>query len=231
MSSSSSKDANVRLKGCLLEDPYDSYYRFLVDEQHVKYVKTAPETFSVERRFLRLEERSVVEDIFPQFPRGDWNSAYVAKDTKTGVISFIGTEVEEHKGVQNVWHPAQLSELDFTCQEYIKTGSVELMTHPGLNDGKPVLVKTAMWPWEIDRMELETTIYQRLDGSGISPAFLGHVMEGEKGRIIGFVLEWVEGARRAGPGDFEIAKQNCTPAELEIEMHDLMANLEDTTSD
>ena len=40
-------------------------------------------------------------------------------------------------------------------------------------------------------METETRIYQLLEGTGLAPAFLGHV--DENGRVIGLLLEKAEG--------------------------------------
>ncbi|KAL1897963.1 hypothetical protein Sste5346_003815 [Sporothrix stenoceras] len=48
--------------------------------------------------------------------------------------------------------------------------------------------------------EGETFAYQWLQGTGMSPKFLSHVTE--DGRIIGFAIEYIEGARTAGPEDF-----------------------------
>jgi predicted Ser/Thr protein kinase len=104
--------------------------------------------------------------------------------------------------VKNQWYPVKLNELDFTQQDRVKQ-RVHISTHPELNGGEPVLVKLAVWPWEIASMEVETTVYQRINGGGIGPKFLGHLAEGRGGRVIGLVVECVRGARAAGPGDLE----------------------------
>ena len=70
-----------------------------------------------------------------------------------------------------------------------------------------MLVKFAVWPWEIPFMEVETAAYQWIRDSGIGPKFLGHLTEGRDGRVVGFVTEWVEGARAAGPGDIDGCKK------------------------
>lgn len=62
-----------------------------------------------------------------------------------------------------------------------------------------VLVKFAEFPWQIPFFEAETIAHQWIDGKGIGPKFLGHVTEA--GRVIGFVMEFVDGARTAEPGD------------------------------
>ncbi|CAG8368382.1 unnamed protein product [Penicillium salamii] len=54
-----------------------------------------------------------------------------------------------------------------------------------------IIAKIARFEWEIPRVERETRAYQLLEGSGLSPRFLGHIHE--NGRIIGFLLEKIEG--------------------------------------
>jgi hypothetical protein len=66
-----------------------------------------------------------------------------------------------------------------------------------------VLLKFACWPWEVDYLEAETAAYQWIKGTGVGPKFLGHLTEGKDGRVIGFVLEWIEGARHAESIDLE----------------------------
>ena len=56
-------------------------------------------------------------------------------------------------------------------------------------------------------MEVETTAYQWINDSSISPKFFGHVTEGDGGRVIGFVVEWLQGARAARSGDLEGCKK------------------------
>lgn len=51
--------------------------------------------------------------------------------------------------------------------------------------------KIAWSEWELPRIEQETRAYQLLEGSGLAPRFLGHVHE--NGRIMGFLLEKIEG--------------------------------------
>lgn len=63
--------------------------------------------------------------------------------------------------------------------------------------------KMARFPWKIQYVEAETRIYQLLQPLQITPTFLGHIHEA--GRVIGFLLEKVEG-RPANSGDLEICK-------------------------
>ena len=200
-------NSNVRLVACLvdMDDTDISDYRFLVDGQYVKYMTTAPGTFrgaEDDRTF----EPILLGELLPPFPPGNWNKGHAARDPETGKAVFIKTETVQFAGVKNLWHPVRLNELDFTEKDRIKQ-HVHVSTHPNLNAGKPVLVKLADWPWEIPHVEAETTAYQTIAGTGIGPKFLGHLTEGKDERVIGFVLEWVEGARAAEPGDLEGCKK------------------------
>ncbi|WYZ41167.1 hypothetical protein EsH8_V_000062 [Colletotrichum jinshuiense] len=258
------QNANVRLLACLIDDDDadDSDYRFLVDKQHVKYVSTAPGAFAGAEDD-RTFEPTLLGELFPPFPTGDWNNGHVSRDPETKKATFVRTERVQFDGVKDLWHPVKLNELDFERQDRLKQ-RVHVSTHPDFKGGKPVLIKLAVWPWEIPSIQIETAAYQWISGSGIGPKFLGHLTEGKDGRVVGFVAEWVEGARAAGPGDiegckkalgrlhglgiklgdinkhnflvregydvvlvdFETAKRDCLPAELQNEMSALKGSLE-----
>jgi hypothetical protein len=201
------RNANVRLLACLVDDDDtdNSDYRFLVDGQHVKYLSTAPGTFrgaEDDRTF----EPILLGDLLPRFPTGDWNHGHAARDPETGKATFVRTETVQFPGVKNLWHPVKLTELDFTRQDRLRQ-QVHVSTHPEVKGGKPVLVKLAVWPWEIPYIEVETAAYQWISDSGVGPKFLGHLTEGGDGRVVGFVAEWVEGARAAEPGDMDGCKK------------------------
>lgn len=66
-----------------------------------------------------------------------------------------------------------------------------------------VIAKIARFEWEIPRIEQETRAYQLLDGQGLAPRFLAHIHE--DGRLIGFVLENVQG-RPASLQDLGVCK-------------------------
>ncbi|KAH6969347.1 hypothetical protein DER45DRAFT_549034 [Fusarium avenaceum] len=201
------KNVNVRLLACLVDgdDTDDSDYRFLVDGQHVKYVTTAPGTF-LGAEEDRTFEPILLGELFPSFPAGDWNQGHLARDPETGKAVFVRTESVQFAGVQNLWHPMKLNELDFTRQDRVRQ-RVHISTHPDINGGKPVLIKLAVWPWEIPSIEIETSAYQWMSDSGIGPKFLGHLTGGRDGRVVGFVAEWIEGARAAGSADIDGCKK------------------------
>ena len=66
-----------------------------------------------------------------------------------------------------------------------------------------VIAKIARFEWEIPRIEREIRVYQLLEYSGLTPRFLGYIHE--NGRIIGFLLEKIEG-RFASIQDLDICE-------------------------
>ncbi|KAG6303333.1 hypothetical protein E4U45_002256 [Claviceps purpurea] len=197
------KNSNVRLLACEPNaDTDDSYYRVLVDGRHVKYVITAPGTFRGCDKDNRTFEPVLLGEIFPPFPIGDWNKGHVARDPVTGQVTFTGTEKVLLDEVNSGWQTVKFDELEFSRQDRLRH-RVYVVTHPRINGGGPVLMKIANWPRELDRIETEIAVYQRICDQGVGPKFLGHVIEGPDGRVIGFITEWLGGARSAEPRDLD----------------------------
>ncbi|KAG6176324.1 hypothetical protein E4U27_005273 [Claviceps purpurea] len=203
MATPQQKNSNVRLLACEPNaDTDDSYYRVLVDGRHVKYVITAPGTFCGCDKDNRTFEPVLLGEIFPPFPIGDWNKGHVARDPVTGQVTFIGTERVLLDEVRSGWQTVKFDELEFSRQDRLRH-RVYVATHPRINGGGPVLMKIANWPRELDRIETEIAVYQRICDQGVGPKFLGHVTEGPDGRVIGFITEWLGGARSAEPRDLD----------------------------
>ncbi|KAG6092572.1 hypothetical protein E4U30_005286 [Claviceps sp. LM220 group G6] len=207
MATPQQKNSNVRLLACeVTDDTNDSYYRLLVDGRHVKYVITAPGTFYGCDKYHSSFEPVLLGEIFPPFPIGDWNKGRVARDPVTGQVTFISTEKVLLDEVNSGWNTVKFDELEFSLQEELRQ-RVYVVTHPRINGGGPVLMKIAVWPDELDGIESEIAVYQRICDKGVGPKFLGHVTEGPDGRVIGFIAEWVGGARSAEPRDLEDCKK------------------------
>jgi hypothetical protein len=206
----SRKNANVKLLACIVDEDnvHDDDYRVLVDGQHVKYLITAPGAFRALNPTTndRVSEPILLGELLPPFPTGDWNQGHVARDPEKGMPTFVAIEILDFAGVKNLWHPMRVNELELSRQHQLNY-RVYVTTHPDVNHGRPVVVKFTAWPWEIPWMEVETAAYQWLDGTGICPKFMGHLTEGPGGRVIGFVAEWIEGARPAGPEDYDGCKK------------------------
>lgn len=63
-----------------------------------------------------------------------------------------------------------------------------------------MIAKFARFEWEIPRLSQETRACRMLESTGLAPRFLGHI--NEHGRVIGFVLEKLEGR----DADIEVLK-------------------------
>lgn len=87
------------------------------------------------------------------------------------------------------WHSRIVEYGDLVKVATIQEGRLEVVQHPDLGS-KPALVKRAALPAYIDSISRETHFYHILDGLGVTPLFLGHIMD--DGRITGFLAEFVE---------------------------------------
>lgn len=188
----------------------DCYFRILTSHS-VKYI-------TVQAR--ALDAHSLMDmplnfqDILPMLPYGEnhWNAAYVSRNAGTGKLEAT-LEKKDLPGVETVWHQKKINFLDLQRTQQLTllaqectTKSDNLASHNQSEKcGKSTIIaKIARFPWEIQYIEAETRIYKLLQSSAIAPRFLGHIHE--EGRVIGFLLEKVEG-RRAGMADLEICQR------------------------
>ncbi|KAI1118022.1 hypothetical protein F5Y14DRAFT_400860 [Nemania sp. NC0429] len=102
-------------------------------------------------------------------------------------------------GISNAWHPTKLEFSEFELLGQLgdfdkgRNGRLHHAKHPLFGE-KKLFMKIAPWPtnWWRRAIENETKAYQLVEGHGIAPEFLGHVTY--RGTIIGFIVEWIEGA-------------------------------------
>lgn len=134
--------------------------------------------------------------VFPPFPTGSWNLGQIRR-LENGEVSFTKTLSIPWEGIENAWHPTKIDFTEFELVSHFEgtsSGRLWHAKHPLFED-KSLFVKIAPWTSNLFKraMENETTVYQLVDGLGIAPVFLGHVTYG--GVVIGFILEWMEGAK------------------------------------
>ncbi|KAI1423889.1 hypothetical protein F5Y12DRAFT_797930 [Xylaria sp. FL1777] len=153
-------NSNIRLLANLVDpsDEEESEYRFLVDEEYVKYV-------TIDAGVLPKDDRTFAPVLIPMLP------------------PFPLDPLTQRRADR----PSRAKEA----------GSSAANTCPALDF--PVLVKFAEFPWQMPYFEAETTAYEWIEGKGIGPRFLGHLTEA--GRVFGFVMENIDGARTAEPQD------------------------------
>ncbi|KAJ5893419.1 hypothetical protein N7495_005110 [Penicillium taxi] len=120
--------------------------------------------------------------------------AYVNRDQSSGEVAMV-LQQRNLIVITHLWHPVLVDCLElerikqFTATTYEATysGNEPLVTM----SSPVVIVKVARFEWELPRLSQETLVYKSLEYRGIAPRFIGHVHE--HGRVIGFMLEKLEG--------------------------------------
>ncbi|UKZ76475.1 hypothetical protein TrVFT333_004180 [Trichoderma virens FT-333] len=99
------------------------------------------------------------------------------------------------------WDDEEEGEYRFLVDEFKELRrlrqNIYVVTHPLFDQA--LFIKLAQFPWQIPFFEAETTAYEWIVNQGVGPKFIAHLTEA--GRVIGFVLEYIEGARSADVGD------------------------------
>ena len=181
------------------DDSFESEYRLRIGHQ-VKYLVISPKTF--DRDTLSFPIQSL-----PRLPYDEeWTVAHISKDQASGDLK---TSISNRAlaGVSCQWHHTRVDCLDLEKTKQLTAMVFEATSHSINPLTSPstatVIAKIARFEWELQRIEQETRAYQLLEGSGLAPRFLGHVHE--NGRIMGFVVEKLEG-RSASLQDLSICE-------------------------
>lgn len=187
----------------------DCYYRILAGIS-VKYITIQAGALNAD---LLMDMPLNFQNILPSLPyyKDDWNQAYISRNAASGELEPMLSQTEL-PGVQTIWHSETINFLDLErtqqlgllAQECVwKQASTEGHYQPESGGKRTMIAKMARFPWETQYIEIETQIYRLLQPLGIAPSFLGHIHEA--GRVIGFLLEKVEG-RSASWGDLNICE-------------------------
>jgi len=181
------------------EDSFESEYRLRIGNQ-VKYIIIYPKTF--DRDTLSFPIQSL-----PSLPWYDeWTVAQISRDETSGDLR---TSISNRPlaGVKCRWHQTLVDCLELERTKLLTASAFEAVSHLTLpiifQTPTTVIAKIARFEWEIPRIERETRAYQLLECSGLTPRFLGHIHE--NGRIMGFLLEKIEG-RPASIQDLDICE-------------------------
>ncbi|KAI1111608.1 alpha-galactosidase A [Nemania sp. NC0429] len=169
------------------DDLVESEYRLRIGNQ-VKYLVISPGTF----------DRGTLSFPVPSLPRlpynEEWTVANISRDKTSGDLktSILNRTLA---GVKCQWHHTRVDCLELERTKQLTATAFEALSHSILPATLPspaiVIAKIARFEWELPRIEQETRAYQLLEGSGLAPRFLAHVHE--NGRIIGFLLQKMEG--------------------------------------
>lgn len=178
------------------EDKTPSYYRILVNRKHIKYVTIDPGIYEVDD----LCFPPILVEKLPKFPEGDWNCGRISQTNGTPAPFFSETLKKELPSISPLWYPKFYEYLSFQIGERLRS-NVYMASSPKFE--KPIVAKFARFHWEIGYYVAETQAYSWIDGHNIGPKFLGHLTE--DGRVIGFLIESVEG-RHTTVSDLDACK-------------------------
>ena len=133
---------------------------------------------------------SVLIPRLPPFPDSDWTTMQVSRGPAGEVEATVSYDPLDQ--VQRPWHPRHVDVLSLRPIARYKQRVQEVEF-----EGRNVIAKIAIFEAYIPSIELETSVYERINeeqnpgNSPIAPKFFAHLTE--QGRIIGFLLEKVEG--------------------------------------
>lgn len=191
----------VQLLQAEVDEDNESHFRFLCNGHHVTYVTIATGIYTADDMCFA----PVLIPLLPPFPPGDWNDGYIARDPKDGTPCFVRAAKLQLPGVRSAWHSTHLNHLDLTYGKKLRSNVYEATT-PSFSC--TIVAKFARFAWEIDYLESECLAYQWIEGRSIGPKFLGHLVE--EGRVIGFIMENITGARHATPNDLAICQEKVS---------------------
>ncbi|KAK4108643.1 alpha-galactosidase A [Canariomyces notabilis] len=180
---------------------FESEYRVRIGDQ-VKYLIIAPGTF--DRDTLSFPLQSLSDLPYDQ----EWTVAYISRDKLSGDLKSL-LMTRPLAGVECQWHHASIDCLQLQSTKQLTPTVFEaVLLHSNASIMPPspettVIAKIARFEWEVPRIKQETRAYQLLEGHGLAPRFLGHVHE--NGRVMGFLLEKIEG-RSASLADLDMCE-------------------------
>lgn len=167
-----------------------SCYRVLVDDQYIRYIHVDPDVYDQDV----IEFFPVLLERLPPLPSPlNWNVTHITK-SPTGIISSR-SRWEEPREVTELWHSKLVDILSLNVIKQHTDYVSEVIYGSGV-----AIAKIARFDWEIKDLQNETLAYFLLQDHEIGPKFLGHLTKGPQGKVIGLLIEKLEG-RSAGIGD------------------------------
>lgn len=169
------------------DDSFESEYRLQIGKQ-IKYLVMSPGAFDRDTLAFPLQS-------LPRPPYNEeWTPANISRDKTSGDLK-ISISNRTLAGVKCQWHHTRVNCLELERIKQLTAMSFEAVSHSvlliTLSSPATMIAKIARFEWELPRIEKETRAYKLLEGSGLAPRFLAHVHE--NGRIVGFLLEEIEG--------------------------------------
>lgn len=169
-------------------------FRFLVDDEVVKYVRVHKDVLdSRVPEFMKLTSASKrkLPYVNISLPPGCWDEADVTK----AEVRWDTAKSRKSCMCMSLWHPRR---FDFPGQ--LKIGSdfksgiwLYNVVDPDLPT--PALAKLKGIGHNMKSFRNESEMYFVMNAKGIAPQFYGHVLE--RDRPIGYVTQWLHKARKA----------------------------------
>ncbi|KAI0448646.1 hypothetical protein F5B21DRAFT_98423 [Xylaria acuta] len=179
-----------------------------------KVVKYATVSFDVKALGVREEPYSSTNVVhMPFLPDGDWCSVSIGLTSCGKQISFTTTSCQRLPGVEGAWHETDFDFLDLEILKWPnETDRVKLVRHSALTTPESrAVMKYAPFADTVPNISREIQMYQHVQGSDAAPKLLGQVVE--HGRVIGFLIEYVEKPRFVSRGEFsDLALDKCKQA-------------------
>ncbi|KAF4628659.1 hypothetical protein G7Y89_g9488 [Cudoniella acicularis] len=161
-----------------------SYYRMLVNKKDFKYITIDPGIYEVDDLCFPA---SLLEKL-PPLPSGNWNCGRISQSVENPTPFFAEIARKALPSISPLWHPKSYDYLSLKIGKRLRS-NVYLAS--SLQFEKPIIAKFARFDWEIRYYVSETGAYSWIDGHNIGPEFLGYITE--DGRVIGFLIEYIEG--------------------------------------
>jgi predicted Ser/Thr protein kinase len=161
-----------------MSNQVESEYRVCIGNQ-IKYILVDPGTFHGDI----LSFPPDLLNHLPKLPSGDWTHARISRKLGHVVVEPSNAML---KGVTTRWHHNFVDVQSLAIEERLS-----MRVHVVKYGSTLAIAKIARFEFEVPQAETETALYQAIDGHGIGPAFLGHLIEHD--RIIGFLIERIEG--------------------------------------
>jgi hypothetical protein len=190
---------NLQILASQIDEQNEGLYRIL-EGTNVRYVRIRSGTFDEETMCWP----HLLLPALPTFPAGAWKSMEISR-TEDGSFK-LDTNSDPLEEVKYLWHPARIDIFSLRTGKRLKTS-----VHETTYKDQPAILKYASFPWEIYRIQWETWAYHQIESKSspqdppLAPSFLGHVHE--NGRVIGFLLEAIEG-ESATIADLEICESS-----------------------
>jgi predicted Ser/Thr protein kinase len=176
----------------------DNFFRIEANRTF-KYITAKAKTLDAEE----IEDMCIdLQQVLPPLPWHEhtWNSASISRDSSSQLVAKLS--FEKLPEVKTIWH-----ERIVDCLNVERTGRLTPLTQEcklSTDHDTSMIAKMARFGWEVQYIEAETQMYQKLKGKDITPNFLGHIHEAS--RVMGFLLEKIPDGRNAETADLKLCE-------------------------